>query len=274
MFKFRPNDPPRIRINSGQYNPFGEGQEPSYPQRHGLRRTLTPDVPPSLASGYSPTESTDFLLPPRPSRLRYNASFTDGASSIDLSATSSHRTSMSSNDSSDSDIVDAHNDVNTQTVSEKYNITPSDGLLLYPHDVEKDDAIHDPDSRDMERDCSFCNRRGMLNVGGLAILVLGLLMLFIGYPVLYALLCRVYLLRFCWLTFFRTFVRGMKESQYKDLTCKEDPHCLDVGKRPLLKNIRHGLIDPDTPDDVKNIKSADGKEWKLVVGSCVRLGSS
>ncbi|RJE17600.1 Beta-glucan synthesis-associated protein [Aspergillus sclerotialis] len=246
MFRPRLDVPPQIRINSGQYYPFDESQEPYYPQHYGLRRTLTPDVPPSLTSGLSTTESTEFLLPPRPNRLRYNASFTDGTSTLALSTTSSRRSSLSSDsDSSDSDVVDAVHDVNTQTVSEKYNITPSDGLLLFPEDVEKDDAIHNPDPRDTERDCNFCNRRGIVNVGGLTILVLGLLMLFIGYPVL-------------------TFVRGVEESQYKDLTCKEDPHCLNVGKRPLLKNIRSGLIDPDTPDDVKTIQSADGKEWKLV----------
>jgi hypothetical protein len=30
-------------------------------------------------------------------------------------------------------------DVNTQTVSGKFNIMPTDGLLLFPEDVEKDD---------------------------------------------------------------------------------------------------------------------------------------
>lgn len=51
--------------------------------------------------------------------------------------------------------------------------------------------------------------------------------------------------------------------------CKaEDTLCLDVGQRPLLSNIRTGLIDPDTPESAHSKKSVDGKEWKLVV--CVR----
>lgn len=37
----------------------------------------------------------------------------------------------------------------------------------------------------------------------------------------------------------------------------------------MLKNIRTGLIDPDTPEDAKKKKSADGKEWKLVVSLSV-----
>lgn len=76
-------------------------------------------------------------------------------------------------------------DVNTQTVSEKFNIMPTDGLLLFPEDVEKDDYLHNPDPADRDRDCDLCNRRGVLNVGGLAVLTLGLLVLFIGYPVMY-----------------------------------------------------------------------------------------
>jgi hypothetical protein len=43
--------------------------------------------------------------------------------------------------------------------------------------------------------------------------------------------------------------------------------CLDVGERPLLQNIRKGLIDPDTPEDAMYKKNADGKVWQLVVSS-------
>ncbi len=76
--------------------------------------------------------------------------------------------------------------VNTQTVSEKYNITPSAGLLLFPEDVEKDDWLHNPDPNEKEkRECDIFSKRGMMNVGGLAFITLGVLVLFIGYPVLY-----------------------------------------------------------------------------------------
>jgi hypothetical protein len=77
-------------------------------------------------------------------------------------------------------------DLNTQTVSEKFNILPSAGLLLFPEDVEKDDYLHNPDPNEKEqRDCDIFTRRGLVNVGGLAFLALGLLALFVGYPVLY-----------------------------------------------------------------------------------------
>jgi hypothetical protein len=71
-------------------------------------------------------------------------------------------------------------------VSEKFNILPSAGLLLFPEDVEKDDYLHNPDPNEKDqRDCDIFTRRGIVNLGGLAILALGLIMLFIGYPILY-----------------------------------------------------------------------------------------
>lgn len=77
-------------------------------------------------------------------------------------------------------------DLNTQTVSEKFNILPSAGLLLFPEDVEKDDYLHNPDPNDKDdRDCDIFTRRGLVNVGGLAFLALGLLVLFVVFPVLY-----------------------------------------------------------------------------------------
>ena len=76
--------------------------------------------------------------------------------------------------------------VNTQTVSEKYNILPSAGLLLFPEDVEKDDYLHNPDPNEKEpRECDIFTRRGIVNVGGLALIVIGILVLFIVYPLLY-----------------------------------------------------------------------------------------
>jgi beta-glucan synthesis-associated protein KRE6 len=71
-------------------------------------------------------------------------------------------------------------------VSEKYNILPSAGLLLFPEDVEKDDYLHTPDPNDRDRmTCAdLFSKRGIVNVGGLALITLGVLTLFIGYPIL------------------------------------------------------------------------------------------
>lgn len=77
------------------------------------------------------------------------------------------------------------NEVNTQTVSEKYNIMPSEGLLLFPEDVEKDDYLHTPDPNEPDRDCDIFNSRGYTNLGGLILLTVGIMALFIVYPVVY-----------------------------------------------------------------------------------------
>jgi beta-glucan synthesis-associated protein KRE6 len=71
-------------------------------------------------------------------------------------------------------------------VAEKYNIMPSAGLLLYPEDVEKDDWLHNPDPNDPDKiRCDIWNKRGLVNVGGLAFITLGILVLFVGYPIMY-----------------------------------------------------------------------------------------
>ena len=64
---------------------------------------------------------------------------------------------------------------------------PSAGLLLFPEDVEKDDWLHNPDPNEKEpRECNIFTKRGALNIGGLALVTMGLLVLFIGYPILYS----------------------------------------------------------------------------------------
>lgn len=49
--------------------------------------------------------------------------------------------------------------------------------------------------------------------------------------------------------------------------CATDPNCIDIGRIPIFKNIRKGLIDPDTPQSAMTKTSADGKTLKLVVCS-------
>lgn len=62
---------------------------------------------------------------------------------------------------------------------------PTEGLLLFPEDVENDDELHNPDPKDKDRDCQICNARGLVNVGGLALITIGIVALFIVYPVAY-----------------------------------------------------------------------------------------
>lgn len=288
--------------SSPSYNPFNDSNEVS-PGGHAqspvspVSRSLTPPVGFNHVGNYAygsantPTESSDYLVPPQaalPSRDDYNF-----AQSPDQSAFSSRRTSWSSDVGASENRPFVHNpfddsravsragsddeDLNTQTVSQKYNIVPTDGLILFPEDVEKDDDLHNPDLlQEKDRACDLFNLRGF-NLLFLIIFALGLLMVFIGWPILYVLLLFSRFGSPEMLTDLLTFLDrqflGPKElSDTNESNCDPgDTLCLDVGPRPLLKNIRTGLIDPDTPESAKTKVAADGKIWNLVV-SMGRVG--
>ena len=203
--------PPKVRLNSGQENiisPSAANNSPTGPSRQDSRSLIPQRLPsgppirnqPSLRGIYSniPPESAERLLPPSRSRIHR---FRDQDTPNGSPDPSSRRTSWSSEAGSrDSRIYSPNpfddsrapsragsddDNVNTQTVSEKYNILPSAGLLLFPEDVEKDDWLHNPDPNEKEkRECDIFTKRGIVNIGGLAFITFGVLILFIGYPIL------------------------------------------------------------------------------------------
>ena len=212
-------DPPHIRVNSGtgdMQSMINPSSQPSRPQtsRSQSSRSLTQASRPSTAPSQrqqaavygtaTPADSTEHLLPPRKGPRRFRDDDSPIARSPLASGFSSRRTSWSSGsersrDSKSGPFVSPFDDsrapsragsddegVNTQTVSEKYNILPSAGLLLFPEDVEKDDYLHTPDPNEREKmNCTdLFSKRGLVNVGGLALITLGVLTLFIGYPIL------------------------------------------------------------------------------------------
>lgn len=267
----RGSGPPHLRLNSGSHEPTTDDNSPPPAVRPSTARTnsarsLTQPTRPGTAPSQSPgirsphiysdtaiAESAEMLLPPQKMRTR---SYRDESPMQSPSGYSSRRTSWSSDmtggpfaspfdDSRAPSRAGSEEDLNTQTVSEKFNIHPSAGLLLFPEDVEKDDYLHNPDPNEKDkRDCDIFTRRGIVNLGGLAILALGLLMLFIGYPIL-------------------TFVEDITKPERGP--CTDNPLCIE-GKQtePLLTNIRRGLIDPDTPDEVKTRTSYNGEKQVLV----------
>lgn len=212
---------PQIRLNSGQHDPFAGWSEDGTPRRvPGLRLSTRSLIPRSLQSStqsgdpifqgpfeVAATESTEHLLPPSSQSIRLTSddrlSATSQTSLISPNSSASSRTSLDSDvgshvtqnsryplepfgDSRASSRIDINeNEINTQTVSEKYNIMPSEELLLYPEDVEKDDYLHNPDPNELDRDCDLRNSRALANIGGLAFLTVGILALFIVYPVAY-----------------------------------------------------------------------------------------
>ncbi|KAF1835757.1 beta-glucan synthesis-associated [Decorospora gaudefroyi] len=267
----RGEGPPHIRLNSGTQQATTDDNSPPAVRpstaRSNSARSLTQSIRPGTApspgfraptgpeiySNAAIAESAEMLLPPRKLRTR---SYRDESPIQSPSAMSSRRTSWSSDmtggpfaspfdDSRAPSRAGSDDDLNTQTVSEKFNILPSAGLLLFPEDVEKDDYLHNPDPNENEkRDCDIFTRRGIVNVGGLLLMLLGLIALFVGYPVL-------------------TFVENVTAPEKGP--CTNNPLCI-AGKQnePLLKGIRSGLIDPDTPEDVKTRTSYDGTKQVLV----------
>ncbi|KAK0475590.1 glycoside hydrolase family 16 protein [Armillaria luteobubalina] len=117
------------------------------------------------------------------------------------------------------------------------------GMNVSPHVPEPDDDFHNPTVRNgkvVESSSTVCiSKRGLANVGCLGILVLGLLTLFIVYPIL----------------------RYMNDRNRSTGT----PLGADAsGKVPEIPG-NFGLIDRDTPQDAYTIKSwRDGKEFQLV----------
>lgn len=144
--------------------------------------------------------SSEQLLPP-PNPLPRHARDADSRQMSPLSPASSRRSTLDSAGEPSSDNPNDHwrspfrdpspsvgesddDNFNTMTVSERYNILPTSGLLLYPEDVEKDDWLHNPNDDDGVG-CDACSLRGLINVGGLALITIGIMVLFIGYPILF-----------------------------------------------------------------------------------------
>ena len=199
--------PPNFRFNSDPHNTLSSDAR-ARPTPSSLRSLVPPATagrpslsPTSPLDPHASTGSQERLLSPntaRSQRLRENnfpiaPNFQSEYSSRRTSYDSERSYGLANNPFSDSppslarnSVVDSDDgNVTTQTVAEKYNISPSAGLLLFPEDVEKDDYLHNPDPNGKEdRDCDVFTRRGMVNVGGLIFITLGILLLFIGYPVL------------------------------------------------------------------------------------------
>lgn len=81
---------------------------------------------------------------------------------------------------------DSDDDVSIYPMGEKFDVfAHADHLIVYPKDIEADDELHAPDGKKIDRDFNFWTKRGLVNLGGLALLVGGILFLFIGYPVIF-----------------------------------------------------------------------------------------
>lgn len=208
-----PRRPPHITVNSGSGGNVTDGLRSDSSTAStpgimpGFSRSLTNRQSPYGVGAPGVAESSEMLLAPS-SRMSRHRPYQDVPSSNPSrtpSAMSSRRTSWSSEAGSQGPFASPFDDanysrgssragdseddqgLNTQTVADKYNIMPSEGLLLFPEDIEKDDYLHNPGpDDDKEAGCDIWSKRGMMNVGGLGFITLGILTLFIAFPLLYA----------------------------------------------------------------------------------------
>jgi beta-glucan synthesis-associated protein KRE6 len=131
------------------------------------------------------------------------------------------------------------------SVSDKYSLDPDPetwGSHLYLNIAEPDDELHNPSARKGKWDEHGPFRlssRAIANLGCLAILLIVLLTLFVGYPV-------------------ATFVQRGGLGPGNALNAK-------VNGTGQVPSMTFGLIDRDTPSDAYTRTSLkDGSEWKLV----------
>ena len=73
----------------------------------------------------------------------------------------------------------------TQTVVQRFAIIPDETLIIHPEEIEQDDDLHNPDTLEKDRDFRIWTKRGAVNVGGLALVMFGLLTLFIASPIMW-----------------------------------------------------------------------------------------
>ncbi|KAH9837169.1 beta-glucan synthesis-associated [Rhodofomes roseus] len=137
--------------------------------------------------------------------------------------------------------------VSSSGVTEKFNLSPdprSWNSAIAPGIAEDDDYIHNPDprKRGKDRDWNIFTWRGLVNIGSLAVLFCGILALFAGYPII------------------------SHFTQHK----QSNNGGFNVGGINASGQIPtfiggYGLIDPETPQEVRTKKDyVNGNDWQLV----------
>lgn len=111
---------------------------------------------------------------------------------------------------------------------------------LWDKDPDLDDALHNPDNGRGDSSFTIFSARGWANAGALFILVVGLIVLFAGYPIIWH------------YTHLPTAITGFNLGGING-----------TGQIPDLPGLP-SLIDPQTPQSVRTRTGADGKKYNLV----------
>lgn len=198
---------PHIRLNSNSVDlvipDFTDDHPPAPPPKKRIRQARPLQREPNSRKSLYSIEGTsiEHLLPPRPTLVKgpsvktpprtkvKSSPVTPGSRAEDaghvehdpLGAARPLRNTIFRAPSQSSSYPTS---LNTQTVTDKFDILPSSAFILYPEDVEVDDELHNPDAHEKHPGCDVFSVRGCVNITGLVFITLGLLILFIGYPVL------------------------------------------------------------------------------------------
>ncbi|KDN41086.1 hypothetical protein RSAG8_07640, partial [Rhizoctonia solani AG-8 WAC10335] len=208
----------------------------------GLLPISTTNLPPSMYSPYSPNphspqSSSVSLLGPQAVTRRDGPGFQ-----------ATHMQAPQPGAAGAMPLGNSYSNSEMESFSSKYSLAPDPARwgarVDYGH-PEADDDLHNPDPK---RDCghdsggTFCTARGVANLGCLAILLVGLIGLFAGYPMLAHFL----------------------DKPMSNLGGYNLGGINATGQVPELPG-NYGLIDRDTPPEAYTHTSfEDGSEWDLV----------
>jgi beta-glucan synthesis-associated protein KRE6 len=123
-------------------------------------------------------------------------------------------------------------------VQQTTNTVPT---FMWDKDPDLDDALHNPDPRGRDSSSfTLFSARGWFNAGALVVLVLGLIILFAGYPAIY------------YYTHLGPDIKGFNLGGING-----------SGQVPDFPGMR-SLIDSDTPSSAYTRTGSDGKKYNLV----------
>lgn len=137
---------------------------------------------------------------------------------------------------------------------------PAYAFPLYTDAVEDDDDMHMPQwDDDVKLKASWKDRFARDNIVstlGMLFMIIGLIMIFIVLPIISY--TGTSLIPYSYETPLDQMPGAFKPVD------PDSWEYVNGNKYPLLKNLRTGLIDPDTPSSAKTRKDKDGNEMKLV----------
>lgn len=133
------------------------------------------------------------------------------------------------------------------------------GFPMYTDEKELDDDMHmpypDDDIQLKPKFSDYFARRQLCSLFGLILMLLGLMCLFVVMPIISS--SGIDIISY-------TYDTPLNQMSHGDTSDPSSWTYVNSRKYPLLRNIRTGLIDPDTPKSAMTRRSIKGEEMQLV----------